>query len=211
MEPTFCVQCGGKLAGGQPFCPSCGQKAPALTGSDSSPPVSGPRVLKMPDGYPDIDLTVYGGMGQQAIEKINSLNGTERIAWVQAGQPYILSWTAGDFLTWLQRSTGTTSQAQPASPSPYSPTSPLAYPARRTNGYAITGFVLSLSSIALAFAFNPFIVVVSAIVFSSIGISASEKLRVSTGVASGRGLAIAGLVISVILAGMIFIDLLWYF
>jgi len=208
MEQTFCVQCGGKLAAGQLFCPACGEKSPPLPSSAATSAASGPKIVKTPDGYPDIDLSVYGDMSQQAIEKINTLNGTERIAWVQAGQPYILSWTNGAFLTWLQRNHTPIASAQPSGPVTQAPVTPSAPTAGRANGHAIAGFVLSLSSIVIGLLVNPFILVVLGIIFSSIGISTAAKRKVATGVATGRGLAIAGLVISIILAVIIFIAFL---
>ncbi len=64
-------------------------------------------------------------------------------------------------------------------------------PPAPSNGFAIAGFVLSLVAI---FLFPYFIVQILALIFSGIGLSRADRLN-----GSGKGLAIAGIVISIIL------------
>jgi hypothetical protein len=71
-----------------------------------------------------------------------------------------------------------------------------------TNGQAVAGFVLSLVGLFLAVLVIP---VVLAIVFSSIGISRAKEIEMKTGQPRGRGLAIAGLVISIVSAFGVFV------
>lgn len=64
-----------------------------------------------------------------------------------------------------------------------------------TNGQAVAGFVLSLVGLFLSFLVIP---VVLAVVFSAIGISRAGQIEMETGQAKGKGLAIAGLIISIL-------------
>ncbi len=71
-----------------------------------------------------------------------------------------------------------------------------------TNGQATAGFVLSLVGLFLSFLVIP---VVLAVVFSAIGISRASQIEMETGQAKGKGLAIAGLIISIISAFGLFV------
>ena len=90
-------------------------------------------------------------------------------------------------------------------PTPVGYSQPQMFGPPPTNGQAVAGFVLSLVGLFLSFLVIP---VILAIVFSSIGISKAKEIEAHTGQARGRGLAIAGLVISLISAFGLFIWLL---
>jgi type III secretory pathway component EscU len=68
---------------------------------------------------------------------------------------------------------------------------------------ATAGFVLSLVSIFLSVLIVP---VILGVIFSAIGISRANEFERTTGQPIGRGLAVAGLVISLI---MVFFSFLW--
>lgn len=189
------------MPAGSGFCPSCGEKAPQITPPPSGTPSPGPNRLQMPAGLPDIDLSPYGREKSRAIERINLLSDQERQAWVGSGQPYILGWTAGDFMTWL-RLTDPTAQAPTAVTSASGYTRPQPSPTPPTNPPATAGFVLALTGWFLFFLVIPIIL---GIVFSSVGITRAREIEQQTGRAVGRGLAIAGLIISLVAAFLTFI------
>lgn len=84
---------------------------------------------------------------------------------------------------------------QPQVPGPQGPYAPVPYhqplPQPGTDGLAITGFVLAMVSIVTFWLFVPPLL---GLVFSAIGMS-----RTRNGERKGRGLAIAGLTVSIII------------
>jgi hypothetical protein len=72
-----------------------------------------------------------------------------------------------------------------------------AYQKPPSNGPATAGFVLALVSLVLSALVVP---VILAIVFSSMGLSKSKEFEATIGQPIGRGQAIAGLVISLVIA-----------
>jgi hypothetical protein len=198
MAQKYCTDCGSPYAGGEKFCVNCGsvRQTSAEPAMDNIP-VGPPTSLAMPDGLPNIDLSSYDvDDRRETITLINSLSPEQRKVWVRAGQPDILLWPGGSFSSWMSEvAPEFGGEAASAEPPRYVAT---AYPPpAETNGMATAGFVLSMVSLLTFFLLIPPIL---GIIFSSIGLSRASTIEENSGLATGKALAAAGLVISILLA-----------
>ena len=197
MTQKYCVDCGSPYVGGEKFCVSCGSARLSGTGpSQDSTPVGPPASLEMPDGLPNIDLSSYDMDARaEAISLINSLSSAQRKVWVRAGQPDILLWPGNHFSAWISTIAPEFGREAADAEPPHwvAPPSPMPV---ETNGMATAGFIFSMVSLFTFFLLIPPIL---GVIFSSIGISRASRIEESTGFPTGKGLAVAGLVISILL------------
>lgn len=196
MTKAFCTECGAEFSAAEKFCTQCGHSRNFDPVAPNSRDGDGPTNLPMPDGLPSINLTIYEGPARaEAISLINRLSSQQRKVWVLAGQPDILLWPGGDFPSWLGAiSPEYYQEAKAAEANVGASASYPAYNApRATNGIAVAGFVLSLVSV---FTFYLVVPGILGLVFSISGVSRANTIEQANSVATGRGLAIAGLVIS---------------
>lgn len=79
-------------------------------------------------------------------------------------------------------------------------------PIRKTQGFGIAGFVLSLAGLIMDYFIVTTICAILGTIFSSIAMSKYKPT-----IHKNKGLAIAGFVISVVLLGLIGLDIIFYF